>query len=160
MADNTADAAFAIESACYATGNNKEDFLKEMHRVLRPGGRFVITDGFRKHSRPLPSWLDKIYRKNMECWALTEFADINHFLDTAKKLGFKNIKVEDASWRVAPSFAHVPWVTLKFIAKLLWKGEFFHLDRERRNNTLAPTLGMILGASRSHFSYYIISGEK
>ncbi|GJM35875.1 MAG: hypothetical protein DHS20C18_48760 [Saprospiraceae bacterium] len=160
LGDNSAEAAFALESACYAKGNDKLEFAQELYRVLKPGGRFVLTDGFRKHNNPLPSWLDKVYRKNMDCWALTDLADINLFIAVLKKIGFRNIKVEDASWRVAPSFAHIPFVTLRFWWDMWKKGTIGKLDQERKNNALAPALGMIMGMSRKHFSYYIISGEK
>lgn len=160
MPDNSVDAAFAIESACYATGAKKLDFLKELHRVLKPGGRFVITDGFRKHSKPLPWLLDKIYQKNLKCWALEELANIHACTKALKTLGFEHVHVEDASWKVAPSFAYVPWITLKFLTKHLWKGTFTSLDQERINNATAPILGMLMGASRPHFGYYILSGRK
>ncbi|MCB0631047.1 MAG: methyltransferase domain-containing protein, partial [Lewinella sp.] len=158
--DGYADAAFAMESACYAGGENKMDFVRELYRLLKPGGRFVINDGFRKHTGLLPVWLEKIYRKNMECWALSDLADIHAFVAALKLVGFQNIRIEDASWRVAPSFAHIPRVSLHFYWDVLRKGELFKLDHQRRNNALAPALGMIMGLSRKHFGYYIISGEK
>jgi ubiquinone/menaquinone biosynthesis C-methylase UbiE len=160
LADSYADAAFAIESACYAGGRDKLDLIREMHRVLKSGGRFVITDGFRKHTRPLPGWLNKVYQKNLKCWALQDLADLQSLLTTLRKTGFKNIQVEDASWRVAPSFAHIPWVSFCFYWDVFRKGELFRLDRQRLNNALAPALGMIMGLSRRHFGYYIITGEK
>ena len=53
------DFAYAIESSCYASGDDKADLLKEMYRVLTPGGRFVIADVFRKHDRPLKPIVEK-----------------------------------------------------------------------------------------------------
>jgi len=38
-----------------------------------------------------------------------------------------------------------------------WSRDF---NRERRNNVIAPVLGMLLGMSRPHFSYCIVSGRK
>ena len=158
--DGMANAAFAIESSCYAKGDDKKDLINEMYRVLKSGGRFVLTDGFRKHNNPLPKWLDKIYRNNLEGWALTDLGEIHLFVKALKDAGFKNIKVEDISWKVAPSFMHIPFTVFKFFWKRFLKKEKTPLSKERRNNALGPLWGMLLGLSRKHFSYYIVSGEK
>lgn len=158
LADQCADAAFAIESACYAEGVDKAPFIREVYRMLKPGGRFVFTDGFRKHSRPLPGWLNRVYRKNMECWALKDLANIHLFVKQLQRQGFKDIVLEDASWKVAPSFAHIPFVSARFLWQQWRSG--IQLSRERKNNVWAPLLGMLMGLSRRHFGYYIISGRK
>ncbi|MEL6853424.1 MAG: methyltransferase domain-containing protein, partial [Bacteroidota bacterium] len=54
LPDNSLDGVVALESSCYGTGEDKADFLAEVYRVLKPGGRFVVADVFRKHSKPLP----------------------------------------------------------------------------------------------------------
>lgn len=160
VASGSFDAAFAVESACYAEGKDKGKFIREMARLLRPGGKLVVTDGFLRTSRPLPRPLEFIYRKNMECWALKELADISSFKSAMKSAGFKNIKVEDVSWRVAPSFAHIPKTVVKFYWQLWKKGEGWNLSKERKNNVLAPIFGMLMGLARPWFSYCIVSGER
>ena len=40
------DAIYAIESSCYGTGANKSRLIREAHRLLRSGSRFVVADGF------------------------------------------------------------------------------------------------------------------
>ena len=45
IASNSLDGVFAIESGCYANGDAKSDLLREIHRVLKPGGKFVMADG-------------------------------------------------------------------------------------------------------------------
>ena len=160
LADGAADAAFASESACYAKKPNKVDFIEELYRVLKPGGRFVVTDGFRQHSNPLPTWLHRIYRKNMDCWALTNLADIQQFKRSLQDVGFHEVIIKDISWRVAPSFMHIPWVSAWFLFDVWRKGKLGRLPQARKNNVMAPLLGMIMGLHRQHFGYYIISGIK
>lgn len=157
---NTADAAFALESACYAKGRDKKKLIEELYRVLKPGARFVVADGFRKHSHSLPRWLQGIYKKNMNCWALESLADVNLFAERLKKTGFTRVEVEDISWKVAPSFAHIPFVSLKYIWEQWKTGRLKTLNKAQINNLLAPLYGMIMGLSRKHFGYYMISGEK
>ncbi|MBK8566643.1 MAG: methyltransferase domain-containing protein [Saprospiraceae bacterium] len=160
LGDGGFDGAFSLESACYAEGNGKAALSQEVFRMLKPGAKWVVTDGFRKHSRPLPNWLDRIYRRNLECWALKEFADIQLFVHGLKDAGFVNIKVEDISWKVAPSFCHIPKTSLKFFWRRLWDKNQTPLTPERRNNVLAPLLGMAMGLSKRHFTYCIVTAQK
>src|SRR5688572_22655692 len=99
---NSIDAVFAIESSCYASGNNKADLLQEIHRVLKPGGRFVIADGFLKHGRPLNSFLNNVYRSLCNSWALNELGNIHEVEKCLARLNFSEIKTEDISMNVAP----------------------------------------------------------
>ncbi len=156
----SADAAFAIESACYARGKDKWDFIDALHGTLKPGGRFAVADCFRRNTRPLPRLIDRAYRRCCDCWALQEMAEINLFTRSLERAGFVDIRVDDISWNVAPSVAHVPWTALKFIVKVMLRGELKTLHRERRNNVIAPVLGMLLGMCRPHFSYCIVRGRK
>lgn len=42
--DNTFDVVWACESSCYA--NPKDDFLKEAYRILKPGGKIILSEYF------------------------------------------------------------------------------------------------------------------
>lgn len=42
--NNSFDVVWALESACHSV--NKAAFLKEMYRLLKKGGRFILADGF------------------------------------------------------------------------------------------------------------------
>ena len=43
---NSYDGVYALESSCHAHGADKGALLAEAHRLLRPGGRLVVADGF------------------------------------------------------------------------------------------------------------------
>jgi len=160
FANESFDKAYALESACHASGSNKELVIKELARLLKTGGRFCIADGFLKHDKKLPWLFDKIYKKIITCWALPCFGNINEFTATLKKNGLHDIKVEEISLRIAPSVAYVPYTCIKFFIKELWKNKSLRMKKERWNNVYGPLLGMILGLYRKHFGYYIISGKK
>jgi hypothetical protein len=77
----------------------------------------------------------------------------------AERAGFEDIRVEDISWRIAPSVLYVPLVTAGF----LWNeivGKRSRLTRQRWENALAPLLGLAVGAARAAFGYYLISARK
>src|SRR5262245_43570821 len=48
------EAAFSIEAACHAPGESKEPFIEECARLLRPGAKLVLADGFMKRGHGLP----------------------------------------------------------------------------------------------------------
>jgi MPBQ/MSBQ methyltransferase len=159
-ADNFFTHAYALESACHAGGSDKENFISEMARVLKPGGRFCIADGFIKHNNKLPRFFSFLYKKILRYWALPCFGNIQLFEDKLKEHGLTEIKIKEISLNIAPSVAYVPWVSLKFFIKEIWKNRSLRMKKERWHNVYGPLLGMILGLYRKHFGYYIISGIK
>jgi ubiquinone/menaquinone biosynthesis C-methylase UbiE len=158
--DNYFTHAYALESACHAGGTDKENFISEMARVLQPGGRFCIADGFIKHDHKLPRFFSYLYKKILRYWALPCFANINEFVNKLDQYGLTDITVKEISVKIAPSVAYVPWVSFKFFVKEIWKNRSLRMKKERWHNVYGPILGMILGLYRKHFGYYIISGKK
>jgi MPBQ/MSBQ methyltransferase len=156
--DGVADGVWAVESACYAKGSAKEKLIGEIARVLKTGGRFVIADCFvkrpEKKNTPL---IERSYSAACKNWALSEMPTLEHFVAALEKRGFRNVVVEDISWRAAPSLAHAPFAVLTFIFKKILAGE--PLNRHSVNNLKASLLALVLGSNRSKFSYCLISGS-
>lgn len=153
------DCAFAIESACYADGKDKSAFISEMARVLKNGGKLVVADGFLRHSKPLPKWLDRLHKKNLTLWSIEELADIQSFVEKLESNGFQRISVEEASWNILPSALHLPFTAIK----IYWKRFFFKkkkkLTAAQKNYAKAIWLTLFLGMFRRHFGYFIITVE-
>jgi ubiquinone/menaquinone biosynthesis C-methylase UbiE len=158
--DNFFTHAYALESACHASGDGKENFIAEMARVLKHGGRFCIADGFIKHNNKLPRFFSFLYKKILRYWALPCFGNIQKFEEKLKQYGLTDIRIKEISLHIAPSVAYVPWVSLKFFAREIWKNKGLRMKKERWHNVYGPIVGMILGLYRKHFGYYIISGKK
>jgi ubiquinone/menaquinone biosynthesis C-methylase UbiE len=152
------DAVYAIESSCYARGANKFAFLKEAHRLLCPGGRIVVADGFLGPGK-LRGPQKPIFRKLSECWVIESFGEVSQFTSELVRLGFINIVVEKVQSRVTPSALHVPWVTLKFLLTTVLFGER-KMTRARWNNILAPVLLPFVGSPLGPFAYYIVSATR
>jgi cyclopropane fatty-acyl-phospholipid synthase-like methyltransferase len=153
------DGVYAVESSCHAHGADKGALLTEAHRLLRPGGRLVIADGFLTKRRFAGALQRRIYRKLCECWVIEELAPLDLFTARLEQLGFTAIKVENLQLRVAPSVMHIPWVTLKFLLTDVVFGER-KMTRARWNNVLAPVLLPLAGAPLGPMTYCMISATK
>lgn len=91
--DETFDKIFTIESFCYSYPN-PTNLLKEMHRVLKKGGKILMSDGFLlrhpKNNQEIES-LKKFYLG----WKLNGGNSKDEILGAFKKSGFKNVRFID-----------------------------------------------------------------
>jgi MPBQ/MSBQ methyltransferase len=156
---STYDGVYAVESSCHARGADKGALLTEAHRLLRSGGRLVVVDGFLAGARFASALQRRIYSKLCECWIIEELAQLLPFTDRLEQLGFLDISVEHLQMRVAPSVAHIPWVTLKFLLSDVVFGER-EMTRARWNNVLAPVLLPLVSAPLGPMSYCMITATK
>ncbi len=156
---NSADRVYALESCCHSEGTDKAAFIKEMMRVLKPGQRFVIADGFIKmEPEKFGPLVRYCYEAIIKGWALPSFPNLDPFIQRLKKEGAEQIELEDISMRIAPSVLHAPFIVLYFFVKKLLQGE--KLNKVRLGHLKACWLGLILGMHRRKFGYYIVTGIK
>lgn len=116
--DNFFDGIFALESTNYASDITA--YLKEMYRVLKPGRRFVILDGF-LNGAPLNSFLQKIYTIWLRGRALRSLEDINDLKKTMLEQGFKDIQVVNINSHVARSSLRASIIGIPFFFSALLK---------------------------------------
>jgi MPBQ/MSBQ methyltransferase len=157
--DNSADAVYGLESFCHAEGMDKAGVVKEMFRVLKPGQRFVVVDGFIKRDpREFGKVLRYCYNSICKGWALPSFPHLGRFVEALKKYGGAEIKIKDLSFRVAPSVLHAPFMVTYFLLKKMLQGE--KLNPIRKGHLKACLLGLILGMHNHRFAYCFITGVK
>ncbi len=94
------DIVWGIESICYAP--DKLKFIEESFRILKPGGRIIVGDGFIVNEDMVGR--DKIeIRKVLDGWFVDSVDSIDTFSRYLRKAGFMNISYEDITKNVMPS---------------------------------------------------------
>jgi ubiquinone/menaquinone biosynthesis C-methylase UbiE len=152
------DAAVAIESFCYAPGADKAAAVCEASRLLKPGARLVVADGFLVGGEPagLVGW---IYRRWRDCWAIPELARLEAFEAALARAGFVDIEVRNLFWRIAPSAAHVPFVAFTHMCRELWRSRG-KLSAWRWRHIAASWLSIALGLAPWAFRYCLVTARK
>lgn len=159
FAANSFDGLYAIESMCYANGLAKADFVKEAYRLLRPGQRLVVADGFYKHSKPMGRFMRFCTDRACRFWAFDTFAGLRECTDSMRAAGFRDVRIEEVSWHLVPSLAFVPLVAIKFLFKELFIKKT-RMTKLRWGHVFAPFLGIFVGLARKRFGYYLVTATK
>jgi len=94
LSDASLDLAFGVETFCQAT--DLPTALSEMQRILRPGGRLLVVDCFRRRSLDaLPVDLQLAARLVEKTTAVGEFAVIEQWFRLVESLGFRVLESRD-----------------------------------------------------------------
>lgn len=98
--DESFDVIWGLESICHAL--NKGDFLKEAFRLLKPGGRIVVCDGFiTRREFDDSEWEDIVTCLNG--WAVPNLCSRDEFTHLLEENKFSNINYKDITPETLPS---------------------------------------------------------
>lgn len=157
------DAVCLIESSCYAHGSDKRGLLREVMRILKPGGSFVIVDAMLKGPIPrsgfIHAWRRKMYRTWCDAWAVPELAQIDLLQSAAEQVGGTIEAMEDWSYRIAPSVAHAPFLVMYHLVVEMIKARGL-LSMWRWRHLVASFLSPWIGLLERNFVYVAISGKR
>ena len=99
LASRSVDAVFAIEAICHA--ENKRAFMREVARVLKPGGRVVIVDYFLT-ARLLRGRERRRLARFATGWALSPLLTLAEWRALAHEAGMEHDDFEDVTRFVLP----------------------------------------------------------
>ena len=102
--DGCFDVVWAQESVCHV--EDKEPFLWEASRLLKPGGRVVVADRFRC-ARPFGAEEEALLGHWLSGWAVPDLPTIGEFVEAARRAGLSDFRVEDATADVWPSLVRM-----------------------------------------------------
>ena len=154
--DASFDVVWGCESICYA--DDKEKFIKEAFRLLKPGGRLVVADGFvtdfTNNENPIISqWADG--------WQVNYLESPERFQNFMQAAGFTDINYHNISKQASHSSRRL--YRFYFLAKLylLWKKVNFSkpaTDMQKKN--IMACKYQYKGMKKGLWQYGIAVGKK
>ncbi|HYW17792.1 MAG TPA: class I SAM-dependent methyltransferase [Nodularia sp. (in: cyanobacteria)] len=160
--DQSFDVVFAFECLCHASP--VEIPLAEIFRVLRPGGKLIVFDGYRKIKlEQLPELLQTASLLVEVSMAVQQgFSQIDDWNVIAQSIGFQIQAIEDVSLAIQPTLSKLQKLSLTLFS-LSWKAKIlaYLLPKYLIRNSIAGLLMPFTVSPKSEaFGYYKLILER
>lgn len=155
--DATFDVAWALESSGSAT--NKIAFIKEMYRVLKPGGRLVIGDWYRTRDTYNPKE-ENILMIMLRGQAVSDICTLEELNTMMSSTGFTNIRTRNINTHIKRSsfYIFMGAISMFFIAHIykLFNPKVRHFA----HNHYKALFWQYPALRKNLWAYYLIYAEK
>lgn len=154
--DASFDVVWGCESICYA--DDKEQFIKEAFRLLKPGGRLVVADGFvtKYENNDQPT-----IRKWLDGWQVNYLESPERFVQFMKSAGFEDVSYRDISRYTAHSSRRLYKYFFLANLYLLWKTiTFSNKATEMQKKNIAACKHQYFGMKKGLWQYELVVGTK
>ena len=142
------DLVYGIESFCHATSYKK--LANETWRILKPGGRVVVIDGFLKRE-PQTISESEMVNDFVDGWYLKSLKKVTEMVGSFEDCGFTMVKVVNLTKQMQQS----TW-RMKLLGYL---GKIMPFKKEIRDNAKA-LLACARGVESGLFEYSLLVAEK
>jgi ubiquinone/menaquinone biosynthesis C-methylase UbiE len=154
------DAIFSLESMNYT--NQRTEFIREMHRILKPGGKLIIIDAFRTKIQLNP-FLKNIYIIFCKGNAIPSIAPLKDFISLLNRENFKEIIEIDLTKNIQLSVIRGNLVTIPYlfltITRKITKGKRYRVETDTAFPAAVSVFSTIIGLKKA-LTYKAITAIK
>ncbi|MEO7924244.1 MAG: methyltransferase domain-containing protein [Chitinophagaceae bacterium] len=154
--DASFDVVWGCESICYA--DDKEKFIKEAFRLLKPGGRLVVADGF---VTEFENNENPIIRQWLDGWEVNWLESPERFENFMRQAGFSAIQYRDISKEASHSSRRLYRYYFLGSIYLGWKKiNFSKPATEKQKKNIRACKYQYRGMKKGLWQYGLIVGNK
>ena len=155
--DERFDFVFNQETFCYAL--NKEDYLRNVYEVLRPGGRWQTVDFF-KSDKPLTEEQEEYHREMQRGWKIAPLPSWQDIQYALSRIGFQDTCVKDLSRMAHPTAFIFIYNAMMLKEKLSRTRPSLSLQETTFMENATACAGYSHGLIEGAFTYHLLGGAK